>query len=76
MSVEKLVDFVEGGSRGCLWDILVPHFCGDCESDEKDKCEKCSAGHAIGQLEDQIASSALKHMKDLAKEWVKNSVSV
>lgn len=71
--IDMAIEFIEGGKKGCLWDIVAGAICGDCKP-KGNACEMCRAQRIISQMENQIAQSGLDFMKRQAQEWVKYSV--
>ena len=71
-AIDRVIEFLEGGKAGCLWDIIAEATCGDCKPPED--CEGCDGVNINGKVEEQIAQTGLDFMKKQAKEWVKHSV--
>ena len=71
-SMDMAIEFLEGGKKECLWDIVAGAVCGDCKPPED--CEGCDGPDLITEMENQIAQSGLDFMKRQAREWVKYSV--
>ncbi|MBA7480514.1 hypothetical protein ES707_15975 [subsurface metagenome] len=70
-NVDKVISFLQGGQTGCLWDILAPAICGDCDPPEN--CNGCDGAHIITEIENQVAKEGLDFMRHQVKEWVKSS---
>lgn len=73
-SVDKVVEFVEGGVKGDLWDIVAKAVCGNCNPPD-DACDTCQATKIIAAIEGQVAKAGLDYMKKLAREWVKENTA-
>jgi len=70
--VEMVIEFLDGGKKRCLWDIVAGAICGQCSSPED--CDACDGSGLIAEIENQIAATSLEFMKRQAREWVKHSV--
>ena len=72
--IDKAIEFLQGGVKGGLWDMLAV-VCGNCHPIEDcDEGEKCAGLTVISQMEEQIAKSGLAFMKQQAREWIKCSI--
>ena len=70
---ERIVKWIEGGEKDCLYDLISDSVCGNCDAPVD--CLGCNGCELITKVENQIMKYGLEYMKLLAKDWIRNSTN-